>query len=153
MSDTDTDNDSVVLYGSEYDIYDDDGEYMETEVKHGSYYIGLAGYVKGQIEPILMSTISPRAFMLHDHSIILEYLTAYSISKVDNPTLDILHVHIDDRQTYNVTIKTHWLRLFQRRWKNIYAKRINMRKKPSSLLYRAVHGKFPTGKFPTDLFS
>jgi hypothetical protein len=46
MSDTNTDNDSVVLYGSKYDIYDDDGEYMETEVKHGSYYIGLVRFYR-----------------------------------------------------------------------------------------------------------
>lgn len=40
------------------DIYDDDGEFMDAEKTNGSYYIGLAGYVENQSEPILLSSIS-----------------------------------------------------------------------------------------------
>jgi hypothetical protein len=38
------------------------------------------------------------------------------------------------------------LRLVQRKWKNIYARRINHRKKPSSLRYRSIHGKWPSDR-------
>ena len=107
----------------EYDIYDEDGEFMDAEKVDGSYYIGLAGYVKNQTEPILLSSISTNAFMTNEHSDVLEYLTDYSTSRVTKPELDILKLCVDDRQTYNVIIKTHWLRLIQRKWKKIYSVR------------------------------
>ena len=100
------------------DIYDDDGEFMDAEKTNGSYYIGLAGYVENQSEPILLSSISANAFLMNGHSNVLEYLTEYSTSRVATPKLDILKLCVDDRQTYNVIIKTHWLRLVQRKWKN-----------------------------------
>lgn len=140
ICDTDSSDDEV------YDIYDDDGEFMDAEKTDGSYYIGLAGYVENQSEPILLSSISANAFLTNGHSDILEYLTEYSTSRVANPGLDILKLCVDDRQTYNVVIKTHWLRLVQRKWKNIYSHRqsiINSRKKPSSLRYRSISGKWP----------
>ena len=46
----------------------------------------------------------------------------------------------------SVIIKTHYLRLIQRKWKNIYAERkrvIALRKQPSNILYRSIHGKWP----------
>ncbi len=143
--DSDSDSDSVVMYGSdrEHDLYDDDGEFMDADKTDGSYYIGLAGYVPGQTEPILMSSISPNAFLTNGRTDVLNYLTEYSTSRVRNPQLDILKLCVDDRQTYNVCIKTHWLRLVQRKWKNTYARRLNFRKKPSSLRYRSIHGKWP----------
>ena len=140
ICDTDSSDDEV------YDIYDDDGGFMDAEKTDGSYYIGLAGYVENQSEPILLSSISTTAFMENEHDDILEYLTEYSTSRVAKPELDILKLCVDDRQTYNVVIKTHWLRLIQRKWKNIYSTRqsiINSRKKPSSLRYRNINGKWP----------
>lgn len=120
MSYNDSDNSTIVY---ENDIYNDDGDFMDADKTDGTYYIGLAGYVKGQTEPILMSAISRDAFMTNVHSDILDYLIEYSISRVSRPQLDILQVRIDERQTYNVCIKTHWLRLVQRKWKNIYTQR------------------------------
>ena len=140
ICDTDSSDDEV------YDIYDDDGGFMDAEKTDGSYYIGLAGYVENQSEPILLSSISTTAFMENEHDDILEYLTEYSTSRVANPALNILKLCVDDRQTYNVVIKTHWLRLIQRKWKNIYSTRqsiINSRKNPSSLRYRNINGKWP----------
>jgi hypothetical protein len=40
-------------------------------------------------------------------------------------------------------IKTFWLRIFQRKWKNYYRKKINHYKKISSLNYRRMYGKWP----------
>ena len=144
MSYSDSD-DSLVMYGSDrdHDLYDEDGEFMDAEKTDGSYYIGLAGYVPNQPEPILLSSISPSAFLMNGHTDVLGYLAEYSTTRVGNPQLDIMKLCVDDRQTYNVCIKTHWLRLVQRKWKNIYAQRINHRKKPSSLRYRNIHGKWP----------
>jgi hypothetical protein len=40
-------------------------------------------------------------------------------------------------------IKTHWVRLIQRRWRKIRNKRINSKKKISNLRHREMYGKFP----------
>ena len=102
-------------YENERDIYDEDCEFMDADKKHGSYYIGLCGYVKNQEEPILHSSISANAFFNNKHSDVLKYLRDYSTTMVDKPVIDIMKLCVDDRQTYNVIIKTHWLRVFQRK--------------------------------------
>lgn len=40
-------------------------------------------------------------------------------------------------------IKTFWLKVFQRKWKNYYQKKINHYKKIASLNYRSIYGKWP----------
>jgi len=51
-------NDEIVICDTDSesgsnDLYDEDGEFMDAEKTDGSYYIGLAGYVPNQPEPIL----------------------------------------------------------------------------------------------------
>lgn len=41
-------------------------------------------------------------------------------------------------------IKTHWISLIQRRWREIRKKRINNMKNLHNLNYREIHGKFPS---------
>jgi len=46
----------------------------------------------------------------------------------------------------SVIIKTHYLRLIQRKWKRIFAERkrvIALRKQTRNILYRSMHGKWP----------
>uniref|UniRef100_A0A6C0F0Z2 Uncharacterized protein n=1 Tax=viral metagenome TaxID=1070528 RepID=A0A6C0F0Z2_9ZZZZ len=149
-----TQDDDVVIYGSgsgsdsdsdSGDIYDEDGEFMEADKANGAYYIGLCGYVPEQPEPLLLSSISANAFFNNTHGDILEYLRDYSTTRVDKPAIDIMKLCVDDRQTYNVVVKTHWLRLFQRKCKKVYAERqkfINSRKHPRALRYRSLNGKW-----------
>lgn len=144
-----SDDDSTVIYGSdsenERDIYNEDGEFMEADKTDGSYYIGLCGYVPDQSEPLLLSAISASAFFNNTRSDVLEYLRDYSTTRVDNPSIDIMKLCVDDRQTYNVVVKTHWLRLLQRKCKKVYAERqkfINSRKHPRALRYRSLNGKW-----------
>ena len=125
-----TQDDDVVIYGSgsgsdsdSGDIYDEDGEFMEADKANGAYYIGLCGYVPEQPEPLLLSSISANAFFNNTCGDILEYLRDYSTTRVDKPAIDIMKLCVDDRQTYNVVVKTHWLRLFQRKCKKVYAER------------------------------
>jgi hypothetical protein len=102
------------------DIYDLDNEFMDADKVDGEYYIGLAGNVENQTEPILLSAISTVAFMRHNSADVLRYLMDYSASSViTNPEINIVKLSIDDRQTYNVTIKTHGLRTLQRHWKSL----------------------------------
>jgi len=145
-----TQDDDVVIYGSGSDsdsggIYDEDGEFMEADKANGSYYIGLCGYVPDQPEPLLLSSISANAFFNNTRGDVLEYLMDYSTTRVDNPAIDIMKLCVDDRHTYNVVVKTHWLRLFQRKCKKVYAERqklINSRKHPRALRYRSLNGKW-----------
>lgn len=104
-----------------YDIYDMDHKYMDAEKTDGEYCIGLAGYIKNQREPILLSAISRHAFLQHNASEVLRYLIEYSTSSVvSNPEVHILRVSVDNRQTYNVTFKTGGIRMLQRRWRNLF---------------------------------
>ena len=41
-------------------------------------------------------------------------------------------------------IKTHWLRVIQRRWREIYKKRIEGKMNVKNLKYREIHGKWPS---------
>ena len=46
---------------------------------------------------------------------------------------------------YSVGVnKTHWLRVIQRRWREIYRKRIQSKKNINNLKYREIHGSWPS---------
>ena len=107
-----------------YDIYDSDGSYLDAEKEDGEYCIGLAGYIQNQREPILLSAISPTAFLNHNASDVLRYLIEYSASSViTNNEIHLLKISLDERQTYNVCFKTHGLRRLQRKWRTSFCQR------------------------------
>lgn len=119
--DTDADEDSVSDA-----IFEMDENFMDADKQNSSYYIGLPGFLASQNQLLLMNSISPGAFFKHDHDAVLKYLVEYSTSRIHNPTLHILQVHVDDHQAYNVTIKTFWLKLVQRSWKRVFKERQQM---------------------------
>jgi len=50
-----------------------------------------------------------------------------------------------DWDNYSVSVnKTYWLRLIQRRWREIYKKRLQQKKNVRNLKYREIHGKWPS---------
>jgi hypothetical protein len=53
----------------------------------------------------------------------------------------IQHIEINDY--YLAVIKTHWIRLVQRRWKNVFKQRKNAKKNLFNLRHREIYGKFP----------
>ena len=107
-----------------YDIYDTDGSYLDAEKEDGEYCIGLVGYIQNQREPILLSAISPTAFLQHNASEVLRYLIEYSASSViTDPQIHLLRVSVDERQTYNVRFKTHGLQRLQRKWRTSLCQR------------------------------
>ena len=62
--------------------------------------------------------------------------------------LDI--VVLDELEGYEAVgyMKTHWIRLIQRRWKTVFKERkriIQARARPSSMRYRETHGCWPKG--------
>ena len=60
-------------------------------------------------------------------------------SFVRNPQI-IKRYEIDD--TYLCIIKTIWLKIFQRKYKNYYNKKMNYYKNPKNIMNRSIHGKW-----------
>jgi hypothetical protein len=105
------------------EIFEMDEDFMDADKLDLAYYIGLPGYLPSQNQLLLMNSISPNAFFKHDHATVLKYLVEYSTSRIHKPKVHILQVHVDERQAYNVTIKTFWLKLVQRAWKRVFRER------------------------------
>ena len=147
--DANLENDDQELFDSTGDIVDvisfDEEEYEFIPKQHGKYYIGLPGFIRKFQEYILLSSISAKSFLNYNIEDVSNYLTDYSISYITNPNIHIMKLIIKDNGVYNVVLKTHWLRLVQRKWKNIYKERQKIIKERSSIkniLLREINGKF-----------
>ena len=130
-------------------IYEADGEFMDADKVDGGDYIGLPGYVKSQGSLLLLSSISPRAFFQFGATDVLDYLVEYGVSRISKPEIQILKVDMDERHTYNVSIKTYWLRLIQRNWKRVFQERKSVeriRRQPHVLFHRQLTGEWVEGK-------
>ena len=67
------------------------------------------------------------------------------IHKKGSVTLEIIKPYIvmdQGQETYLCIIKTFWLKLFQRKWKQFYKDKILSRKNPKVLLNRQIYGKW-----------
>ena len=96
-------------------------------------------------EYILLSSISAKSFLNYDIGDVCSYLTDYSISYITNPNVQIMKLFIQNNGVYNVVLKTHWLRLVQRKWKKIYKEKQKIIKERSSIkniLLREINGKY-----------
>ena len=58
-------------------------------------------------------------------------------------TLQIIDETSLDTGEQAAIIKTHWLRIFQRKWRNICRDKKKAMQKIKYLLYRRIHGKWP----------
>ena len=148
--DSESETESIIM-NEDDEIYEEDCDFLDADKGDRKYYIGLSGHVKRQNQTILLSSISPKTFMKHDGEEVLQYLVEYSAVDIRNhcttPSIQILQLHLDDKQTYNVVNKTFWLKMVQRSWKRVYAQRqsaINSMKNPLVLLRRQSTGKMDT---------
>ena len=148
--DSESETESIIM-NEDDEIYEEDCDFLDADKGDRKYYIGLSGHVKRQNQTILLSSISPKTFMKHDGEEVLQYLVEYSAVDIRNhcttPSIQILQLHLDDKQTYNVVNKTFWLKMVQRSWKRVYAQRqsaINSMKNPLVLLRRQYTGKMDT---------
>ena len=139
--------------GIEYDsIHNEDAEHFYTEKEHNNYYIGLChSYcTPSYVHYLLLSTsVSARTFFNHPYKNVNNYLYYYGLIRVPNHNIQImqLKIHtINGMESYNVIIKTYWLRLIQRHWKQIYKKRLSIIKQriqPNNQQYKSIHGNYP----------
>lgn len=141
-SDYDSDLDSENVYD---EINQLDYQHFYAEKEDGNYYIGMADYDKPNGSLLFSTTISPTAYFQYSYRDCSRYLYYYGISQQARPSIDIMQLHIDSTGTFNVVIKTFWLKLVQRKWKKIYKQRqqiIQKRSCPGALLHREIIGNW-----------
>lgn len=139
-------------------MYEKEYLFLDSEKTNNKYYIGAYTMIdecmnadsSTPLEIVLGSCISPSTFFEFPINIVQKYLSAYSIIYSDRflqKGVDILKLCISEEDgTYTVIVKTTWLRMFQRKWKKIYAEKkrdMEHRMKLSSMRYFEVHGKWP----------
>ena len=147
----DSDYESELDSDNEYDdINREDYAHLYAEKSHGKYYIGACDKVYSENFILMASTVSPTVYFKYPHRTIIHYLYYYSGNycglSPKKISLDIMKLDILEDGTYNVIIKTYWLRLVQRHWKNKYKQRLSIIKQritPTNQLYNSIHGKYP----------
>lgn len=144
---------NVISFSDQFDeIYDFDETYQDEKIDT-HYYIGLPGYNPKTNTMVLLSDIKSHTFFHYPFELILKYVQELSIELVFTPKIHILQLHIGTDGVYNVVLKTFWLKIIQRKWKNIMKKRkeiINQRKMLKNIYLRQINGKLNdfTDNFP-----
>jgi hypothetical protein len=154
----------------------------DREKEHGHYYIGMSflhkntearnsqrcscyplnatsgacsGLCNSEGIYLMNSTISARTFLAYSYSRVHAYVRNTSCYYVRrNTQIEIMQLCIHADGVYEVVLKTYWLRIVQRRWKNIYKERQRILRLRSSIHnqeYFRRHGKYMEGSrhFPS----
>jgi len=148
--DTDYEDEGYDIYDEVDDIADEEDEEDDLfRFDHGALYIGHYFYDREYNTLLLASTINPRTMFKHSHNAVVKYLHESSLSFLQNPKIDIMQMCISqDIRVFSVIVKTYWLKIVQRCWKNTFKQRIEViekQKSPKSLWFREIHGRFPRG--------
>jgi len=165
LSDTDTDTDeensqetATTVSNSSIDDYTDDGdddgeedaifwedeEFVNSEKENGQYILGIAHHIDGY--STYVHGITAKTFYKFPFQNVMNYLYYYSITRIENPVLDIIQIQIDQDGRYIAIQKTYWLRMFQKCWRKFYREKkdiIQKRMKVSSLCFRQITGRWP----------
>ncbi len=147
-SDDDSD-DSIFIHNAYNDVpdtlYNEDVEHMESNKYHGNFYIGLYKHVEQSGNFLFMASASNKLFLKYSSNQIVDYLKEYSIVPSVSDNIEIMKLYIKN-DTYYVVLKTHWIKLVQRKWKalfQIYKDNQEKKTQPKNLLYREQNGNFP----------
>ena len=141
----DTDGEEEDGYFTE-DIYQYDRSHHEQdEPENGKYFIG------SHHNLLLDYYVSPRVFYLFPYRNIVKYIGDYSIysrySQENKPPIHIMKLELID-EMYTVILQTHWIKLVQRKWRNVIAERNKIfafRKSIACHQYFQIYGKYPFG--------
>jgi hypothetical protein len=141
-----SDDDYDIQSGALYDEILEEEEVNYEERQDGNYYIGLPYYDNAFDELLLTSSVRSETFFSYPIENITHYLKYYSVirtEELDTPEIMQLMIH-PTSDAYNVVLKTHWIRLIQRTWKNVMLNRKNIIKQwahPDALKQREIQGK------------
>ncbi len=93
-------------------------------ITNKKYYIGIPSLTEGHY--LLMTHIRPATYFQYDHEDVCDYLREYSYSEVpETQPAEIMKTefafeYIGGERVHvaRVVLKTCWLRMFQRKWRN-----------------------------------
>lgn len=123
-----------------------DGPFQDMEKTDRKYYIGNALYMSAENHYLMMNAISPKIFFRYDSPVISGYLYQTSLVRTDKlPVIDIIQLSIQD-DYYTCIIKTFWIRIIQRRWKKVFAQRMQVLRMMGSIpaqRHFEIYGKYP----------
>jgi hypothetical protein len=145
-SDSESDSDDII------ENIEMEEELRETDLMNHATYIGMPIYENLGI--LLGSRITPRTYFKYENKHVCKYLDYASCSEnvSTRPYPDIMRLEITkinyssnlECEVYSVIIKTHWIKIVQRRWKKIMAEqhRIKMgRGSLANLRFFEMNGK------------
>ena len=127
------------------DICDKEDEYTD-ECCDTGMYIGISIFDANSDANLLASRVSTKSFFDYDIDEVMDYLSDNNIIGIpphrceSHFSPDIMQVHINDSQAFTVVLKTHWLRIVQRKWKNVIQHRKNIMRHPNYIRIREIHG-------------
>ena len=134
----------------EYNRFDDimeDEEFNAVEFIEAKRYIGISSYDKRHRVNLLAARISPKTFFQYPTSDVMNYLVNYSVIRSNESckhSPEIMQLHIDEHDAYTVILKTHWIRLVQRKWRNVLRQRTQMLRNPQFIRNRELIGNHST---------
>jgi len=144
------------LYNCVEEMYQVDRIFLDSIKEHKKYYIGNYTIIESNtacdpFEMLLNCCISPKVFFENSFLAIKTYLYEFSViyknSYLFNNSIEIMQLYINhENDSYNVVLKTVWLRIFQRKWRKWNVNRKNIlhhRMKLSSLRHFEINGKWP----------
>lgn len=158
-SDNDSENDFWYDSASVGDIFDDEAPHWENDKVDGLYYLGTCDLIniKSKKMHILWATVSINSFFKYPFMVVDRYLHRSRFCSIieqndTGMTIDIMQLD-KTRDFYTVILKTFWIRLIQRRWKNILKERETItqrRKNPQARHILEMTGRYPSeiGRFP-----
>jgi len=134
------------------EIYEEDQQHADSEKENGRRYIGVYKYFPKPKIALMANSVSAQTFFRHSIRDVYNYLIYYSPIMLFNCSMtakiEIMQLAILPDETYSVVLKTHWLRIIQRRWKKVYREKmatIRGRAAVSSRQYFEIHGRYPYG--------
>lgn len=158
-SDNESDDDSSIWsYDSQEveiidNIYFEDESYQNTELINNSYVLGLCKYYYPSDSLLLINKISTENFFKFLYEDVLAFLMSYSLFQIQNKQVDIIQlIYSRDNSgeiTYTCVVKSHYIRLIQRRWKRIMKERKNIMKWRMNPMYfqeRYIYGRWVSDK-------
>jgi hypothetical protein len=84
-------------------------------------------YPDGKPQFLVASTILAKHWFAYQIEDVLHYLRDYSIVPLDKSKIEIMRICEQPDFTMQVILKTHWLRLIQRTWRNVVSRREELR--------------------------
>ena len=116
-------------------------DYMEEDKVNLSYFIGTYDNTDGT-HLLFGISVSPHTFFEFEFS---EIVTYFEFINKKRTCIDIMQLVIVD-DVYTVLIKTFWLKVIQRKWRNIFKQRkvvLDIRKTVKCQNYFRINGKYP----------